>query len=358
MQQNKVHPIRLLAVLSLFLILVFLAVAASGYRGVLPGSMLYKNKFDNGYYVFYRLLEELDHNVQFEKRYKIPKAGKSTVIYVTAPEQGFEREKYISWLTEGNTLVLIGDSISLLMDEEALQYGEPLVVRDLYNKQPYREPLTVTAWFDDPVMEKLDRYKVHFRTSEGAVVAESAVGSGRVLYVADRSLFNNRNMHNLQNALMLDDLFSNMKGQPLNMRERSPEALYDVSLLKGLLQEKGAYIFFQIAILFALSVMILGKRFARPELLEGKKMRKVTEHTRAVGLFFQKANASEIVETVDCSYFRIISCWNRKPPDISEKDYSDLGYEHKDITEDEIFRRFKKRRELEKLLDKRRKYEP
>ena len=358
MLQNKIHPIRLLAILSLFLILVFLAVAASGYRGVLPGSMLYNNKFDNGYYAFYRLLEELGHNVQFEKRYKIPKAGKSTVIYVTAPEKGFDRETYISWLSEGNTLVLIGNSISLLMDEDALQTGEPLVLRDLYNKQPYRESLSAMAWFDDEIMEKLDRYKVLFKTSEGTVVAESAIGSGRILYIADISLFNNGNMHNLQNALMLNDLFSGMKGQPLNMRERSPEAVYDVSLLKGLLQDKGGYIFFQLAILFGLSVLILGKRFARPELLEGKKMRKVTEHTRAVGLFFQKANASDIVEAVDSSYFRIITCSNRKPPDISDQEYSDLGYEHKDITEDEIFRRFKKRRELEKILDKRRRYEP
>ena len=357
MLQNRFQPVRLLAILSLFLIIAFLAVVASGFQGVLPGSMLFNNKFDNGYYVFYRLLEELGHNVHFEKRYNIPGAGKSAIIYVTAPEEGFDRETYISWLSEGNTLVLIGNSISLLLDEEAVHTGDPLVLRNIYNNQPYKESLSVTAWFDDEVMEKLDQYKVFLKTSKGAVVAESIVGSGRILYIADISLFNNRNMHNLQNALMLEKLFSDMKGQILNMRERSPEAVYDVSLIKGLLQDKGGYISFQLIIIFGLSVMILGKRFARPEKLEGKKIRKVTEHTRAVGLFFQKANACEIVESVDSNYFRTIVCCNKKPSDISEQDYSDYGSELKDISEEEIFRRFKKRRELKTFLDKRRKYD-
>jgi len=357
MLQNRVQPVKLLAILTLFLILTFLAVVASGFQGVLPGSMLFNNKLDNGYYVFYRLLEELGHDVQFEKRYKIPGDDNSAIIYVTAPEDGFDRESYLSWLAKGNTLVLIGNSISLILDEEAVQTGDSLVLRNIYNIQPYKEPLSVTAWFDDEVMEKLDRYKVFFKTSKGAVVVESRVGSGRILYIADISLFNNRNMHHLQNALLLENLFSDMKGQTLNMRERNPEALYDVSLIKGLLQGKGGYISFQLAIIFALSVMILGKRFARPEKLEGKKRRKVTEHTRAVGLFFQKANACEIVERVDSHYFRTIVCCNKKPSDISEQDYSDYGSELKDISEEEIYRRFKKRRELKTFLDKRRKYE-
>lgn len=68
----KGHPVRILSVLSLFMIIAFLAVAASGFRGIMPGSMIYSNKLDNGYYVFHRLLKELGYSIEFENNYIIP----------------------------------------------------------------------------------------------------------------------------------------------------------------------------------------------------------------------------------------------------------------------------------------------
>jgi Domain of unknown function (DUF4350) len=350
----KRQPIKILSIFLLFAIIAFLAVGASGFKGIIPGSMLFSNKYDNGYYVFHRLLTELDYSVEFEKEYSVPNAASSTIVYATADKENFSTEEHLSWLKEGNTLVLIGNSSTLLLDEDAIQSGESLVLRDFYNRTPAHGALYASEYFNKESMDNLNRYKVHYKTPDGAVIAESFIGSGRVLFICDLSLFNNENMHNLQNALLLNELFSDMKGHPIYLRERSPEAIYDASLITGLLEGKGMFIFLQFLILFILAVLIMGKRFARPEKLTARKRRKVTEHVKAVGLFFQKANAYELVETIDTEYFKTIICKSKKPSVLSLDEYTEYGSVKEDITEDDTVQRFKERQLLKSRLDNRR----
>jgi len=354
MLKIKGHPVRILSILSLFIIIAFMAVAASGFKGIMPGSMIFSNKSDNGFYVFHRFLKEMGYAVEFENRYTIPKKASSTIVYAAADKDQFSKEDYLSWLKKGNTLVLIGSSAALLLDDEVIESGESYVLRDSFNKTSYEGALSASDYFSGEKIKNIEGLRILYQTSNGAVIVESSVGSGQVLFISDPSLFNNENMHNLQNALLLEDIFSPMKGQPLYMREQSPEAVYDVSLIKGLLEGKGGYLFLQILILFILSILIMGKRFARPEKIEALERRKVTEHVKAVGLFFQKANACQLIESVDTDYFKTIICKSKKPSDLSSEEYAEYGSVKQNITEDDIVHRFKERQLLKSRIDKRR----
>lgn len=350
----KGHPVRILSVLSLFMIIAFLAVAASGFRGIMPGSMIYSNKLDNGYYVFHRLLKELGYDVEFENQYIIPQNSTSTIVYATGDKEHFSSEDYISWLKRGNTLVLIGKSAELLVDYEVIESGESLVLGDSFNETSFQSELFASDYFNNEKIKNIEGLRIIYKTSNGAVIVESSVGSGQVLFISDPSLFNNENMYNLQNALLLEDIFSPMKGQPIYMRELNPQAVYDVSLIRGLLEGKGGYLSLQIVILFILSILIMGKRFARPEKLRAIERRKVTEHVKAVGLFFQKANAYELIESVDAEYFKTIVCKSKKNSDLSPEEYSEYGSVKQNITEDDIVHRFKERQLLKHRIEKRR----
>ncbi|MDC7126271.1 MAG: DUF4350 domain-containing protein [Spirochaetales bacterium] len=360
MFKNKAHPVKILSIVSIFMIIMFMAVLASGFRGVLPGSMLFSNKQDNGYYVFHRLLAELGYDVKFEKRYKTPKKKLSTIVYAAGSKENFPSEDYIEWLKAGNTLVLIGESCSLLLEENAIEDGENLPLEEAgknSEKLPVELGITVSSCFSNEKIKNLHGLEILYKTTEGPVIVKSTIGSGHVIFISDSELFNNKNMHEIKNALLLDGLFSSLKGQPIYMREQSSEAVYDVSLIGGLFNGAGGYIILQLVILLLLGVILMGKRFARPEILEAIERRKMTEHVKAVGLFFQRANAWQLIESIDANYFKTIICRNKKPSDITTEDFLEYGSVKENIGEDDVVQRFNERQLLKHRIRERREYE-
>ena len=86
MRKMKAAPITILSIVAISVIIIFLIIGASGFRGLIPGSNLYRNKRDFGYHVFYRLLEELDYEIEFESQYDIPSGRGNSVVYLDMNE--------------------------------------------------------------------------------------------------------------------------------------------------------------------------------------------------------------------------------------------------------------------------------
>ena len=76
----------ILAYLALAFILMYMVLGATGFRGLLPGSNHFRSKADGGYYVFYRLLEELGYDIRFERRYTLPEGKGGCLVYLDMNE--------------------------------------------------------------------------------------------------------------------------------------------------------------------------------------------------------------------------------------------------------------------------------
>ncbi|MCP4181123.1 MAG: DUF4350 domain-containing protein [bacterium] len=349
MAKIKISPITVVAILSILFIALFLMVSASGFLAIIPGSNLYKNKRDHGYYVFYRLLEELEYEITFEETYSVPEDDKSTIVYIDSlTDEILMEDQLSSWVRSGNTLVVFGNLVEQFLDGESIEYGENEEI--IFNNENIDPGDSIFASNYIPI-EYLDsrgkQKKVIAENSDGgAIIVELMEGEGSVLIISDLSIFNNMNMHNSQNAVLLNNLFLELIDNPVYLRERVSKALYAPSIVKELLGGKNFLLTLHLIIMLIMFIFITGKRFSKPERLEGKKLRKVTEHIKAVGLFYQKAGAYKLLDQIDSEYFKSVICKDKKPAHMNEQEFLDIISYKEGISNDEIAGRFRKRHSL------------
>ncbi|MCK5200593.1 MAG: DUF4350 domain-containing protein [Spirochaetales bacterium] len=348
MNRKKISPVVAISIISIIFIVLFLMVGASGFSGILPGSNLFSNKDDNGYYVFFRILEELDYQIIFEKRYKIPAAERSVIVYIDSVEEEdlFSDEQITLWVRNGNTLVLFGETIDWFMGADIIEPGEQEEINYQLDKFIPSSPVFASDYIPVEIFNEFNESTIIADNQNGIIIGQIKKGKGKILLISDRSVFNNNNMHNLQNALLLNNLVSDLQGIPIYLRERYPVALYNPPIIRELLIGRLFYLSAHLILLFSLFIYMTGKRFSRPEILSGKKQRKITEHLKAVGLFYQKAGAFELIEQIDSKYFKTVICRNKKPVNLSDEEFSDYTECKNNIDKDEIVRRFSRRHSL------------
>lgn len=322
MSKGRPAPVTIFASLAILVILVYMVVAASGFRGLLPGSNLFKNKEYYGYYVFHRLLEELDYPVVFEKKYGIPGGTGETIVYMDMNETDDQSRSLLSeWVEKGNNLILFGDAIDTFFDADAVEYSG--------------QKAALSGEFLTGLRGKKDI------SPAGATVQ---AGKGLFVLVPDGDPFTNGSLEeDGSNAYALDRLFYPYRTGNIYLREKASEAVFDPTLIKGLLKGRLSFITIHIILIFIVLLFVGGKRFSKPYEPEGKETRKITEHIRATGLFYQRAGASELIEKADAAYFRWVVCRNRKPSLLSEEEYLDYGTFREDLKEEEIMDRYGRR---------------
>ena len=340
MKIQKYSPVIILSVSAIVLIILFTAVAASGFRGLLPGSFFYKNKNENGFYVFQRLLEELDYKIVFEKRYRIPPAKSGTAVYadINNIEDDF-REKMLNWVKEGNSIVLFDNAVNIFFDDDAVEYTGS-IAGELKSDKVFRPDF----------LEKLKNTEIISKNSEGALIVCSEYGNGSILIISDRRIFCNLSMESFETAYLLDRLFYDFREKSLYLREKGAEAVYDPSLVKGLLKGRLSVLTFHLLLIFIIIIVISSKRFSKPQDLSASTLRKISEHIKAAGMFYHKAEASDLIERTDTEYFKWVICRNRKPAILSREEYEDNIKRTENLSEDEIFERFIERNKYIKKI--------
>lgn len=341
MNVKKNHTSLIFSAAGILIIIIFLAISASGYRGLLPGSNLYKNKYDNGYYLFYRLLEELEYNIEFESVYTLPDGTGNSIIYLDMNEYEIQEiDKLSQWVSMGNQLILSGEAADVFFNTETTEFSKD--PQFTFSEKAYKS----SAHFRRPFLKKLQKWKPLAENGDGNVMVQLKSGDGSLLLIADISLFNNKSLHKIDNALLLDKLISSNKAEKIFLREKMSEAVFDPSLIKGILKGKLSILTIHLLLIFLFFLFITGKRFSRPQKLIGKKRRKISEHIEATGLFYQRAGAANLIEKINSDFFRIVVCRNRKPSLLSEEEYSNYSDPYPKLTEEEIIKKFKHRNTL------------
>ena len=201
--------------------------------------------------------------------------------------------------------------------------------------------------FAPEFLGKLTDPRILPRDELGGVAAVSLrAGKGSLLLLADRSPFSNGALKEGEGALFLDRLFYPYREGPVFLREKSAQALFDPSLVKGLLKGKLSFFVIHLLGIFLFLILMKGKRFSRAPELRGKRERRITEHLNAVGLFYHRAGASVLIERADAPYFKWVICKGKKPSLLSPGEYEELSEPAEGLGEEDIIERFRRRNEL------------
>ena len=268
------------------------------------------------------------------------------MVYVDINQIGESfREGMLDWTGKGNSLVLFDSTIDVFFDEDAVRY-----TGSISGNSEEGSLIQSDRVFNSDFLSKLKNTDILFENSEGAVIVRTEYGKGTILLVSDRSIFNNLNLRKSENAVLLDKIFYEFRNTPLYLREKGSEVIFDATLVKGLLRGRLSLFTVHLAAVFIIFLVISGKRFSRPQNLSASKIRKISEHINAVGVFYHKAGAYEIIERTDTEYFKWVICRNRKPSVLSREEYEINKEKIDGLTEDETAERFQERNKCIKKI--------
>ena len=292
-----------------------------------------QQKNEKGYYVFYRLLEELQYEIVFESAYTLPDNRGNVIVYLNMNEMEIEQITALtSWVESGNNLILFDETVNTYFDSDAYKMKD--------DKRTFKSSF----------LKRIREYEIIDENASGVLAFRVKSGNGSIVLISDRFQFNNENMTELDNALKLDNIFYPFAGGKLYLREKYSKAIYDPTLIKGLFKGKTSIIALHLIIIFIILLAFLGKRFYKPTVKNAKRVRKISEHIGAVGLFYHKAGAAQLIEKSDSQYFKYVICKNKKPSILDVEEYELYSNYHKKISEEEIVKRFLYRQKLIKKI--------
>ena len=345
--KNRPRAIIIVSIAGIIVIAIFLLLGAFGFQGVQLGTRWYEAKTDHGYYVFYRLLQELSHNVVFTTTSSPTKKSPGVIVYLSLGEPyEIDSEGLMQQVRQGNDLLIIGALSKTFMEGGSLEEGTDLELRmndsALSIQYPIEEPVLAKAYFSASSFQSLGD-RILAETDDGVVIGRWQEKKGSITFIADPSLFINQNMRKIQNAALLASLFTRFQGKTLYLRERPSTALYNPTMLKEFFTGDLRLFVLQLLLLFLLFLYYSGKRFSRPEVMERQEKRKISQHIKAVGMFYQKAGAYALIEEVNAEYCRKVVCRGKKPAQLTDQEFDDLIAIRKNISPPESLEGFKKR---------------
>lgn len=380
---NKGHNhsiIRAFIIVGFSFIVIFFIVRVMFPTEIVNRDPKFHNKKDEGFYIFYQLLEKLDYKIKATgEKEKLLKSS-SVMIYTSEstdilsnnkkekdPQMSILRSPELhQWVERGNDLVLIGsESIdqyygnpftgttknsSTIILFKSLTGGDCTHFKDYqYKSEKVFYPLFLKR-FKESKLTLLGESE-----SDEVSVAQIQEGAGTVLLIAEGDFFSNINLKDLHYAYLLDALFSPYKNKKIYLIRKPVKLIPTPSIGTFLFSGRHVVLVVHSLIMFLLFLYLAGKRFARPEILLGKKQRESTEHTRAVGIFYQRGQAFSLIEKIDSEYFKTMVCLNKKPNELTPDEYEEFTREKKSISVKEIYVRFWQRTQLRQKKTRRRK---
>lgn len=339
------------AVAGVLLIALFLGLILFGVSGVDLGNQAFQDKSFRGYYAFYRLLEELDYKVAQERADLPPPDGDGTVLYLDDQGEALADAKEMRrWIRRGNTLVLIGEAAAAFSEDAHLKAVEEAPMTFPAEEWAEFDGLAASQCLPEEFFQGKKTGRALAAVPGGVVIGEVLLGQGRVLYIADRGLFANEGLRNSQQAYMLSRLFAPLREGPLFLRERSPEVIQAPSVARQLFGGKAGYAGWHGALVFLLFLLFTGKRFARPDRAEASEKRRISQHLRAVGVFYRSNRAYGLIDRIDREYFKTVVCRNRRPPELSAEEFRRASEAGGSMDRDAVWERFALRARLTRRI--------
>ncbi len=289
----------ILPVTGLFFVMLYVVFLLTGGEILMEGR---RNSFDrgnSGFFYFFRLFKQMDY--QLKRWYEAgPPEGKyGCMVYLDYyPNHRKLLEGILKWVKQGNVLFIAGihDDVDPVFSRK-LRYGTSWEVEAVGDREYFFSFSTSRFFQAQPGDAEL------MRSESGTLVIRRQLGNGMVYLFADNNLFINRYFANPDHAIFLNLLFSDFYSHTIYFYEYGTGVWEMRNPVMILFQ--GSFLFLTLHLLLMGLVFAAwrGRRFGKPLHAEPFKRRSLGVHLAAVGNFFQKAGALQIVEDLTRKYF-------------------------------------------------------
>ncbi|MGC1122678.1 MAG: DUF4350 domain-containing protein [Candidatus Methanofastidiosia archaeon] len=288
----------------LFILIVFVvgivSVATIAERSSTPVTAhSSKDPGEMGTLAFYLLMEKYTHVERIENTIERLDPGTLLLMYPARPLAPEEKEYVLSWVKEGNRLIIFSES--------------PEIVKDLGASisSTQKKLVSITPndhWSTTEVAMVSVIYQYHINTSRATVIladddnilaAEVPYGSGELVVITATSLVENIFIDHLDNEIFLVrlSLSQNVYFDEYHLHQIEQSQGITLSKLKSTFSSKYSSFFVQLVIVITVFMVSYGKRFGkpRPPLTRGVQSSQLV--TSAAELYY-RAQKEEILDLI------------------------------------------------------------
>ena len=290
----------------LIVIAVVLAVLMSQEQKGIEGIKIRGTTFSKkggGYRILYTWLKQNGvETSRWERSYKSLPAD-ATVLVVVEPSIGLESGEFDAleaWIDQGGALVLIASPASSIAERLGLE-AEERPFREMLDDKPVTvypgpftkgvESLSSEALFGvssgDP-----DSVSHILLSDDAALLLELPMDEGRALIVADPIMFDNKHLHEKDNARLADNLIFQTGKDGLVLFDEYHHGYGRVSSIFEYFRNSALFpIFVQVLIVLFVLWLHWGRRFGSPRPIPENRRRSVMEYVQALSGLLQRASA-------------------------------------------------------------------
>jgi hypothetical protein len=258
-----------------------------------------KNSGEMGTLAFYMLMEKYTNVERIENNIEKLDPGTLLLLYPVRPLSPEEKEYVLTWVKEGNRLILFSESPAIVKD-----FG--VSISSTQRKQAFVIP--AHHWStEDVALVKVDyEYYINMTRAntilafdDSVLAAELPCGSGEIIVITATSLVENASVGSLDNGIFLVrlSLSQNVYFDEYHLYQVEQSQGVTLNKLKSIFSSGYSSFFIQLVIVITVFMVSYGKRFGkpRPPLTRGVQSSQLV--TSAAELYY-RAQRREILDLV------------------------------------------------------------
>jgi len=289
----------ILPMTGLFFVILYTVFLLTG-GDILPESR--RSSFDrgnSGFFYFFRLFKQMDYQLKRWYEAEPPEGKYGCMVYLDYyPNDRTLLEGILKWVKQGNVLFIAGihDNVDPVFSRK-IRYGRSLEVEAVGDRE-YAFSFSTSRFFQAQIGDA-----ELMRSESGTMVIHRQLGNGRVYLFADNNLFINHYFANPDHAIFLNLLFSDYFSDTIYFYEYGTGVREMRNPVMVLFQGNFLFLTLHLLLMGLVFAAWQSRRFGKPLHAEPFKRRSLDIHLAAVGNFYRKAGALQIVEALTRKYF-------------------------------------------------------
>jgi hypothetical protein len=205
------------------------------------------------------------------------------------PEQSSSQNEDISdSINSGNMQILKGN----LSSEYEINSKDPL----------FEGVSTLLISSNSQMHQNKRKVNVLLTVDNRVIIAKEIFNKGEIIYIADDTIFSDKNILKNDNAVLLNNLFKKYYPEKIIFDKNIPQA-ETVSGINLFQIVNFRYLFIQILLFSVIFFLVYFKRFGQPLDRDLYRNRSVMRHLESIGYFFQKSGRNIIMVKIFDQYF-------------------------------------------------------
>jgi hypothetical protein len=258
-----------------------------------------RNSGEMGTLAFYMLMEKYTNVERVESTIKTLNPGTLLLIYPIRPLSPEEKEYVLTWVKEGNRLVLFSESRAIVKDFA-------VNISETQKKQVFVTPSDHWSTEDVALVKVNYEYYIDMIRAttilafdDNVLAAELPYGSGKIIVITATSLVENVSIGSLDNGIFLVrlSLSQTVYFDEYHLHQIEQSQGITLNKVTSTFSSKYSSFFIQLVIVITVFMVSYGKRFGkpRPPLIKGVQSSQLV--TSAAELYY-RAQKREILDLV------------------------------------------------------------